>query len=81
MGKMKELEGYEAMYAAEDAHYEALLARGNLSPLERAEITVWRQGKSLRGSRSGLGLGAGSYTAKAEQELRERPDMVAAKKP
>jgi hypothetical protein len=85
MGKMKELDimmgdPREAIYAAEDAFYEALKAKPNLTPLERAEITVWKQGRNLRGAHKGLGGGAGSYETQAQKELLSRPAMVAVKK-
>lgn len=67
--------GAAGLYAAEDAHYTAMMARGNLTPIERAELRVWREGKALRGARASVA----SFEAEAERELGQRPPMVAAK--
>ena len=68
-------EGMEAMHNAQDAYYEALQAKDSLTPLERAELSVWRQNKALRGGAAGMDR----YEREAVRELENRPAMVAAK--
>ena len=68
------MDGIQATYNAQDAYYEALQAKDTLTPLERAELSVWRQNKALRG-----GTGMGKYEREAVRELANRPAMVAAK--